>query len=75
MDRKTFISRLRERPFLLDGAMGTLLHSRGVSMDQSFDGINLNQPAVVADIHRAYITAGADIIETNSFGAKRYKLA
>ena len=75
MDRKSFNSRLRERPFLLDGAMGTLLHSRGVSMEQSFDGINLNQPAVVAEIHRAYIEAGADIIETNSFGANRYKLA
>ncbi|MAT98763.1 MAG: bifunctional homocysteine S-methyltransferase/methylenetetrahydrofolate reductase [Anaerolineaceae bacterium] len=74
MDRKTFISRLRERPFLFDGAMGTLLHSRGVSMETSFDGINLSQPAIVADIHRAYIDAGADIIETNSFGANRYKL-
>ncbi len=75
MDRKTFVSRLRERPFLFDGAMGTLLHSRGVSMETSFDGINLTQPAIVADIHRAYIDAGADIIETNSFGANRYKLA
>ncbi|MCA9917839.1 MAG: bifunctional homocysteine S-methyltransferase/methylenetetrahydrofolate reductase [Anaerolineales bacterium] len=75
MDRQTFNSRLRERPFLFDGAMGTLLHSRGVPMDISFDGINLTQPAVVADIHRAYIEAGSDIIETNSFGANRYKLA
>ncbi|WP_420642308.1 bifunctional homocysteine S-methyltransferase/methylenetetrahydrofolate reductase [Candidatus Leptofilum sp.] len=75
MDRQTFSSRLRERPFLFDGAMGTLLHSRGISMDISFDGINLSQPAIVADIHRAYINAGSDIIETNSFGANRYKLA
>ena len=75
MDRKTFTSRLRERPFLFDGAMGTLLHNRGVSMEHSFDGINLTQPAIVADIHRAYINAGADIIETNSFGANQYKLA
>jgi homocysteine S-methyltransferase len=75
MDRKTFVSRLRERPFLFDGAMGTLLHNRGVSMAQSFDGINLTQPVIVADIHRAYIAAGADIIETNSFGANRFKLA
>ncbi len=75
MDRKTFVSRLRERPFLFDGAMGTLLHSRGVPMDTSFDGINLTRPAIVADIHRAYIEAGADIIETNSFGANRFKLA
>lgn len=44
-------------------------------MTQSFDGINLDQPAIVADIHHAYIAAGADIIETNSFGANRFKLA
>ena len=75
MDRVVFAGRLRKRPFLFDGAMGTLLHSRGVSMEHSFDGINLTQPATVADIHRAYINAGADIIETNSFGANRYKLA
>lgn len=75
MDRKLFAERLRERPFLFDGAMGTLLHNRGVSMTQSFDGINLEQPAIVADIHHAYIAAGADIIETNSFGANRFKLA
>ncbi|VAW37231.1 5-methyltetrahydrofolate--homocysteine methyltransferase [hydrothermal vent metagenome] len=75
MDKKLFAERLRERSFLFDGAMGTLLHNRGVSMAQSFDGINLTQPAVVADIHRTYIAAGADIIETNSFGANRFKLA
>ena len=75
IDRNTFLSRLRERPFLFDGAMGTMLHHRGVTMETSFDGINLSQPAIVADIHRGYIAAGADIIETNSFGANRYKLA
>jgi len=75
MNRTEFVKRLQQRPFLLDGAMGTLLHARGVSLEQSFDGINLSQPALVADIHRAYIEAGADIIETNSFGANRFKLA
>lgn len=75
MDRETFATRLRKRPFLFDGAMGTELHRRGVSLESSFDGINLTQPVIVADIHRAYIEAGADIIETNSFGANRYKLA
>ena len=55
--------------------MGTLLHARGAPIDQSFDAINLHNPATVADIHRAYIAAGADIIETNSFGANRFKLA
>ena len=55
--------------------MGTMLHTRGASIDQSFDAINQHNPAIVADIHRAYIEAGADIIETNSFGANRFKLA
>jgi homocysteine S-methyltransferase len=55
--------------------MGTLLHGRGVPIDQCFDAINVENPALVAEIHRSYIDAGADIIETNSFGANRFKLA
>jgi homocysteine S-methyltransferase len=62
MDRKEFLNRLQERPLLLDGAMGTLLHGRGVPIDQCFDAINRESPALVADIHRSYIDAGADII-------------
>lgn len=60
---------------LADGAMGTMLHARGAQFDQCFDELNLTQPALVADVHRAYIDAGAQIIETNTFGANRYKLA
>jgi len=60
---------------LLDGAMGTVLHSRGAALGESFDALNITDPAKVAEIHREYIDAGADIIETNSFGANRYKLA
>jgi homocysteine S-methyltransferase len=55
--------------------MGTLLHGRGTPIDQCFDTLNRDNPALVADIHRSYIDAGADIIETNSFGANRFKLA
>ncbi len=55
--------------------MGTMLHQKGVTLEQSFDAINYREPAVVAAVHRAYIDAGADVIETNSFGANRYKLA
>ncbi len=62
-------------PLLSDGAMGTLLNARGVGFDQCFDALNLTRPALVADLHRAYIEAGADIIQTNTFGANRYKLA
>ena len=51
-----------------------VLHGRGVPIDQSFDAVNLSNPALVAEIHRAYIDAGADLIETNTFGANRFKL-
>ena len=67
---------LREshRPILTDGAMGTLLHERGIDIDECFDELNLTQPALVADIHRDYIQAGAKVIKTNTFGANRIKL-
>jgi homocysteine S-methyltransferase len=54
--------------------MGTLLHERGVEIDACFDELNLTEPAVVAEIHRDYIQAGAEIIKTNTFGANRTKL-
>ncbi|HZU86418.1 MAG TPA: homocysteine S-methyltransferase family protein, partial [Anaerolineaceae bacterium] len=63
------------KPLLSDGAMGTLLHLRGVSFDECFDALNLSRPALVAEIHREYIEAGSNIIQTNTFGANRYKLA
>ncbi|HMT20142.1 MAG TPA: homocysteine S-methyltransferase family protein, partial [Promineifilum sp.] len=65
---------MQRGPLLMDGAFGTVLHSRGVPIDQSFDEVNLTNPALVAEIHRSYIDAGADLIETNTFGANRYKL-
>src|SRR5947208_14772462 len=67
--------RLAAGPLLCDGAMGTLLYARGVSLDACFDVLNLNTPRVVQSIHADYIAAGADCIETNTFGAKRFKLA
>ena len=74
-DRK-FMKRLMEyeRPIVTDGAMGTILHARGIPFDDCFDELNLTQPAIVADIHRDYIQAGAEIIKTNTFGANRIKL-
>jgi methionine synthase / methylenetetrahydrofolate reductase(NADPH) len=62
-------------PLLADGAMGTMLNSRGISFDQCFDILNIIDANLVAGIHRAYIEAGAQIIETNTFGANRYKLS
>src|SRR5260370_42121303 len=65
---------LRERPMLCDGAMGTLLYARGIPYEQCFDALNLSQPELISGIHREYISAGAEIVETNSFGANRVKL-
>src|SRR5512141_2500414 len=62
-------------PILGDGAMGTLLNGRGISFEQCFDNLNVSQPGLVAEIHRAYIEAGSQVIQTNTFGANRYKLA
>src|SRR5258705_6414024 len=69
------LSRLGERPLLCDGAMGTMLYARGVPLDACFDVLNLNEPKVVQSIHAEYIQAGSDLIETNTFGANRFKLA
>src|SRR5215471_21225908 len=71
-----FSRRLREgAPLLCDGAMGTLLYARGVTVDACFDVLNLSQPALVQSIHADYMSAGADCVETNTFGANRFKLA
>ena len=73
-----FLERLRQGPLLCDGAMGTLLYARGseaLTHGRCFDELVLTEPALVQAVHRDYITAGAHIIETNSFGANRFKLA
>src|SRR5574342_72179 len=69
-----FLERLRARPLLGDGAMGTMLYARGVPLDACFDVLNVNEPKIVQGIHAEYIQAGADWIETNTFGANRFKL-
>lgn len=66
---------LQQRPMLCDGAMGTLLYARGIPYEQCFDALNLSSPELISGIHREYISAGADIVETNSFGANRIRLA
>ncbi len=57
-----------------DGAMGTMLYAKGIFLNRSFDELNLTQPDLVAEVHQAYIRAGADVVETNTFGANRVKL-
>ena len=59
----------------MDGAMGTQLMERGVRPEDCFDAVNIKKPEIVAAVHQAYVAAGADIIETNTFGANRLKLA
>ncbi|HEX8320182.1 bifunctional homocysteine S-methyltransferase/methylenetetrahydrofolate reductase [Longimicrobium sp.] len=63
------------RPHLFDGAMGTMLYAKGVYINRCYDELSLTQPDLVRDIHRAYVKAGAEILETNSYGANRPKLA
>jgi len=63
------------RPHLFDGAMGTMLYAKGVYINRCYDELSLTQPDMVRDIHRAYVKAGAEILETNTYGANRPKLA
>ncbi len=63
-----------ERPHVFDGAMGTMLYQKGVFINRCYDELNLREPELIREIHRAYLKAGAEIIETNSFGANRVKL-
>ncbi|HEV2527784.1 MAG TPA: bifunctional homocysteine S-methyltransferase/methylenetetrahydrofolate reductase [Thermomicrobiales bacterium] len=69
-----FLDRLARGPLLSDGAMGTMLHAAGTPIDACFDALNLTNPDAISVVHRAYIAAGADVIETNTFGANRFRL-
>jgi methionine synthase / methylenetetrahydrofolate reductase(NADPH) len=71
----TLLARLAQGPLLADGAMGTLLYERGIPFDQCFDELNLSRPGLVEGIHREYLAAGAELIETNTFGANAVRLA
>jgi homocysteine S-methyltransferase len=70
-----FRERLSERVLVADGAMGTMLYSRGVFINRCFDELNLSAPGMVAEIHREYAAVGAEILGTNTFGANRTRLA
>src|SRR6187549_37893 len=75
MPRTSFLQELDNRVLVCDGAMGTMLYARGIFLNRSFDELNLTQPDLVAEVHKEYARAGADVIETNTFGANRVKLA
>ena len=69
-----FLELLSSQTLLADGAMGTMLHGRGIGFDKCFDELNLTNPASIADVHREYIEAGAQLVITNTFSANRFKL-
>src|SRR5271165_444678 len=69
-----FLARIKQSPVLCDGAMGTLLYAKGIFINRSYDELNLSQPDLIRGIHHEYLQAGAEIIETNTFGANSFRL-
>jgi methionine synthase / methylenetetrahydrofolate reductase(NADPH) len=69
------IERLGKSPVLCDGAMGTLLYAKGIFINRCYDELNLSQPEMIRSVHHEYLQAGAEIIETNTFGANSFRLA
>src|ERR1700685_2555367 len=70
-----FKETLGKRVLVADGAMGTALYAKGVFINRCYDELNLSLPALVRDVHQEYIRAGSEILETNTFGANRKRLA
>ncbi|MGA3132998.1 MAG: bifunctional homocysteine S-methyltransferase/methylenetetrahydrofolate reductase [Terracidiphilus sp.] len=64
-----------DRPLLADGAMGTVLYARGIFVNRCYDELNLSDPSLILAVHEEYLQAGAEILETNTFGANRFRLA
>src|SRR6478609_1919426 len=69
------LERLDKGVMLADGAMGTILFDRGIPYTVCYEELNVTRPELISEIHRSYIQAGAEIIETNTFGANRFRLA
>jgi homocysteine S-methyltransferase len=69
------LSRLKQGPVLCDGAMGTLLYAKGVFINKCYDELNLTQTDLIRNIHQDYLNAGAEVIETNTFGGNSFRLA
>jgi len=70
-----FKERLQQGPVLCDGAMGTLLYAKGIFINRCYDELNISQPDMIRGLHHEYLQAGAEIIETNTFGANSFRLA
>ena len=69
------VTALSQQVLIGDGAMGTMLHAAGNSLDRALPELNLSNAALVSTIHESYLSAGADMIQTNTFGANRLRLA
>jgi homocysteine S-methyltransferase len=70
-----FTDALAQGLIVCDGAMGTMLHAAGCALDRALPEVSLSDPKLVAAIHESYVSAGADVIQTNTFGANRLWLA
>jgi len=82
MSTQTLISRAKEfrdrhlgRVMVADGAMGTVLYSKGIFINRCYDELNLSAPGLIREVHADYVKAGAEILESNTFGANRARLA
>jgi homocysteine S-methyltransferase len=74
MTKPPFLDAIAQRVLVCDGAMGTMLYAKGIFLNRSFDELNVTRPELVGEVHQAYVRAGADVVETNTFGANRIKL-
>src|ERR1041384_7208200 len=74
LTNRSFLAAIDERVLVCDGAMGTMLYSKGVFINRCFDALNLTRPEIVSEVHQDYLRAGAGGGETNTFGANRIKL-
>ena len=72
--REPFLERIDKRPVVCDGAMGTMLYSKGISLNRCYDELNAAMPQLVKEVHLAYVKAGAEVLETNTFGANKFRL-
>src|ERR1700728_4971103 len=69
------LTRIKQSAVLCDGAMGTLLYSKGIFINRCYDELNISQPDLILGVHHEYLQAGAEIIETNTFGGNSFRLA
>jgi len=70
-----FLEKIKKSPILCDGAMGTLLYAKGIFINRSYDELNLSQPDLIRGVHHEYLQAGAEVVETNTFGGNSFRLA